>query len=189
MPGPNTYDPKIHPTKNFNGNTVFGNETRPTMNSQALGPGPGSYPLKESLDHKGTKFGSGRHEPEDPMSDVPGPGNYQIPSNFDSNNQKGKTMGIKLDGPKNLVDSPAPGTYDPNIDPVRRRALDAKIGSSLRGEYKNNENPAPGYYEVRGGPEGPHWGTGTGNRAEMFHDVKTPGPGTYDMAQESQRNF
>lgn len=122
VPGPGAYSAKTSYVFRNNGNSKFGTEARPGLNSNqhANTPAPNAYSrdAKSAVMKSAPRFGFGsstRPTSHGGRTQVPGPGTYQQKTLVGTETQ-GKTLGQKLEAKKTSnMFTPGAGTYQPNF--------------------------------------------------------------------------
>ena len=109
----------------------------------------------------------------------PGPSVYDIPSKVVE--AQGKTFGLKIEGLKDLTNTPGPGAYAQEKAKVDNAAysMAAKLGDS-----KKLEVPGPGAYEFTKehtleSVRSMKFGSGSRGAMELPNARKVPGPGEH----------
>ena len=111
----------------------YSTRMKSTLNKDHLKfPGPGIYNSHSSFGNsKSSKKGFGSSTRPNHLTkneDQPGPANYDV-----SNKSLGGKLyqfGIKINERYNK--NPGPGSYQPNLKPIREKSIEAKIGKSER---------------------------------------------------------
>jgi len=159
-------------------------------------PGVGSYDLRQDPGKQipAPSFGTSVRTNLAQAENVPGPGNYNISSFLDpKSNQDSKHKSVKTrenekkeDAKKNKIETPGPGSYNPQKP---NRTYNYSMGNKtigLAGE-KSLTQIGPGQYD----PSHPAWAANTysigkGRREELKKSTAVPGPGTYDQRSQSE---
>lgn len=176
FPGPGCYDLKDRPRSPTwtIGKTSHDDSTN---GFKSLSPGPGAYSPKNCLNEGGMIFGSSNRSLYNNPQETPGPGTYTAMTKPISPSY---TMSPKT-GQMKSAQSPGPGQYDP-----KKNQGDPKysVGKDKKGlDYglgKSSSLTGPGLYNVKQGPQGPHWGFGSASRDQNLKS-DAPGPGQYEI--------
>ncbi|KAL4449215.1 hypothetical protein ABPG74_015597 [Tetrahymena malaccensis] len=197
-PGPGAYDINDQFTEKFNQSKyILKTNQSDTLKAQkseeyltpSTQPGPGDY-FQEStfLNSKGTTFAkSGRMTMK--QDSTPGPGHFNI-STTQFSSHKNFTLGQKISVKDKFKSSvPGPGTYDITVN-LRKPTI--RMGASLRTGLVMSDTPGPGSYlstnfsrddtlkEINA-KQPQNRGLGFSRRPDLVPNIKTPGPGNYDI--------
>ncbi|RNF16467.1 uncharacterized protein Tco025E_05168 [Trypanosoma conorhini] len=193
--GPGSYNVTFTYSKPIHGEAPFGiTSERFSSHLGALTPGVGTYEVTmndfRSGDITVVPFVSSVDRFFAPRTDeVPGPGTYPHDGNRWGRTGRAHTIGA---GRFNDVEDPlvvGPGSYNPNYASGHRAHPRAAnfAGYSGRGNPRFNDVPGPGHYGVAASAKSLY----TNKPSSMFAtktlrstfggNVRTPGPGTYDV--------
>ncbi|CDW82018.1 UNKNOWN [Stylonychia lemnae] len=184
IPGPGQYNPNLSSVKSQTPGSKIGTGQRNGLTSKDGNlPGPGHFSIGDDWGNKKKHagFGSSNRGALSMSRDGPGPGNYN-PTERTLSTAPQYTMGGGGQRSKaGRTDQPGPGQYNPKVDCAKENLGGVKIGTSPRGQRRNNDaQPGPGNYNVTGRLGGPAYGIGSGSRSNAKKE-QTPGPGHYKL--------
>ena len=196
-PGPGQYNSvEVARFRQSNPEWTMAGKNQNMFDKNSQNPSPNDYNLGSTMTKNGPKFGKGeRRDPKQSFQDNPPPWNYEIGSIAEENikNNKGKTIGQKLNPNFDHIKNPAPGTYQPDYSLVKNNAPESRFGSESRHPINSkNDNPPPTHYNPSTGltkTKNPAWDMGSGTKTKFEDRRGNPGPGTYEADNKSTSIF
>lgn len=179
--GPGAYDAKFQTVKRVNPLWSFNRQKRGDDYVNDT-PGPGGYESIGKVSRKAPAFSLQGKTHQGAKENVPGPGAYEPnTANLKSNPKYTFSGKIDSDFSSNKY-TPAPGSYDPKIDPMRPSSAKVNFPKAKRGEeFNKGYNVGPGNYEIKDvkGTQGGFMSIG--KKGLPDDSYKAPGPGAYEV--------
>lgn len=151
----------------------FGTQSREVLTNRD-NPGPGSYKIPDTLDHKGFTLRGRR--PESAKDSYPGPGSYRVNYEIDKPPSWSIGKSSRTEFGTNRNNSPGPGSYNIKQELSKNASI---FGTSARTSIFNAQaTPGPGSYNTQRIQNAPAYSIRP-RTCTVRADV-SPGPGQYN---------